>query len=155
MSDSRAGTPGPVPRRPGCGPGPARGQGQPDPSRPRAGCSSHRPRRQAPRRVTRTIALRPWPLASGGGPGRRPGLQCPVQGAGQRYLAVQSGQPEQLPGPGPGADYLQAGPVRGGTPGRADQRREPGRINEADLVKVDYQRAAAGCQLEKALAQAS
>ena len=40
-----------------------------------------------------------------------------------------------------------------GTPGRADQRREPGRINEADLVKVDYQRAAAGCQLEKALAQ--
>jgi hypothetical protein len=43
--------------------------------------------------------------------------------------------------------------VRGGAPGRADQRREPGRINEADLVKVDYQRAAAGCQLEKALAQ--
>jgi len=39
--------------------------------------------------------------------------------------------------------------VRGGTPGRADQRREPGRINEADLVKVDNQRVAAGCQLEK------
>jgi hypothetical protein len=43
--------------------------------------------------------------------------------------------------------------VRGGAPGRADQRREPGRINEADLVKVDDQRAAAGCQPEKALAQ--
>jgi hypothetical protein len=77
------------------------------------------------------------PLA-GGGPGRRQGLQCPVQGAGQRYRAVQPGQAEQLPGPGPGADHLQAGPVRGRTPGRADQRREPGRINEADLVKVDY-----------------
>ena len=94
------------------------------------------------------------PLAGGGGPDRpRQRLQCPVQGAGQRYLAVQSGQTEQLPGPGPVADYLQAGPVRGGTPGRADQRREPGGINEADLVKVDYQRAAAGCQLEKALTQ--
>jgi hypothetical protein len=89
------------------------------------------------------------PLASGGGAGRRQGLQCPVQGAGQRYRAVQPGQAEQLPGPGPGADYLQAGPVRGGTPGRADQRREPGRINEADLVKVDDQRAAAGGQLER------
>jgi len=43
--------------------------------------------------------------------------------------------------------------VRGGTPGRAGQCREPGRINEADLVKVDYQRAAFGRQLEKALAQ--
>jgi hypothetical protein len=28
-------------------------------------------------------------------------------------MAVQSGQAEQLPGPGPGADYLQAGPVHG------------------------------------------
>jgi hypothetical protein len=56
---------------------------------------------------------------AGGGPGRRQGLQCSVQGAGQRYRAVQPGQAEQLPGPGPGADYLQAGPVRGGTPGRA------------------------------------
>ena len=92
------------------------------------------------------------PLAGGVGRASQ-GLQCAVQGADQRYLLVQSGQAEQLPDPGPGADYLQAGPVRGGTPGRADQRREPGRINEADLVKIDYQRAAAGCQLEKALAQ--
>ena len=64
------------------------------------------------------------------GPPAVPG--CPVRSGG---TAAGSG------GPG-GADCLQAGPVPGGTPGRANRRCEPGRMNEADLVKVNYQRAA-------------
>jgi hypothetical protein len=41
--------------------------------------------------------------------------------------------------------------VRGGAVGRADQRGQPGRIDEADLVQVGHQRAAAGGQLEQPL----
>jgi hypothetical protein len=47
----------------------------------------------------------------------------------------------------------QAAAVRGGALGRADQRGEPGQVDEADLVQVDHQRAAAGCRLEKGFAQ--
>ena len=43
--------------------------------------------------------------------------------------------------------------VRGGTLGRADQRAEPGRVDEADLVQVIHQRPAGGRQVEKARAQ--
>jgi len=72
------------------------------------------------------------------------GRQCLVQGAGQRYPAVQPGQPEQLADPGLGADHLQAAAARGGALGRPDQRAEPGRVDEADPVQVGHQRAAAG-----------
>ena len=82
-------------------------------NRPFGGKSRNEITASVPGRASRT-------LASGGRLGRRQGLQCPVQGVGQRYLAVQSGQAEQLPGPGPSADCLQAGPVRVGPPGRAD-----------------------------------
>jgi len=41
--------------------------------------------------------------------------------------------------------------MRGGALGRPDQRAGPGRINEANLVQVGYQRPA-GRQLEQLLA---
>jgi len=45
---------------------------------------------------------------------------------------------------------VQAAALRGGPFGRADQHGQPGRIDEADLVQVGHQRAAAGGQLEQA-----
>ena len=59
-------------------------------------------------------------LLAGRGPGRCQGCQGLVQGAGQRYLAVQPGQAEQLPYLRPGTGNVQAGAVRGGALGRAD-----------------------------------
>src|SRR5580700_9948209 len=50
------------------------------------------------------------PLAGGRGPGRRQGFQCPVQGAGQRYLAVQSGQPNRRSGPTQAPDPTRPSP---------------------------------------------
>ena len=75
------------------------------------------------------------PLA-GRAPGRYQGVQGLIQGAGRRQPAVQPGQPEQLADLRPGADQVQAAAVRGGPLGRADQRGQPGRIDEADLVQV-------------------
>ena len=43
--------------------------------------------------------------------------------------------------------------MRGGAVGRADQRGQSGRIDEADLVQVGDQRPAAGGQLEQPLRQ--
>jgi hypothetical protein len=58
---------------------------------------------------SRRLLSRP---ASGCARGRR-GLQCLVQGAGQRYLTVQPGQAEQLPGLRPRRSHA-GWPVRGG-----------------------------------------
>src|SRR6266702_8123248 len=90
--------------------------------------------------------------ASGCGPGSRQGLQGLVQGAGQQYLAVQPGNAEQLADLRSAADRVQAAAAGGSTLGRADQRGEPGGVDEADLIQVGHQRAATGCQFEKALA---
>ena len=57
----------------------------------------------------------------GCGPGCREGLHGLVQGPGQRYPAVQPGQPEQLADLRLGADHMQAAAVRLGPPGHADQ----------------------------------
>ena len=58
-------------------------------------------------------------LLAGCGAGRQR-LQGLVQGAGRRQLAVQPGQPEQLPDLRPGTDHVQAAAVPGGALGRAD-----------------------------------
>jgi hypothetical protein len=50
---------------------------------------------------------------------------------------IQPGQPEQPHGLRSAAGRVQAGPVPGGAPGRADQRPELGGVDEADLVQVD------------------
>jgi hypothetical protein len=47
------------------------------------------------------------------------------QVAGQGYLTVQPGNPEQPPGLLPGTDQVQAAPVLGGRAGRAGQRPHP------------------------------
>ena len=60
---------------------------------------------------------------------------------------------EQLPGLGPGADHVQAGAVRGGAAGRADQRPEPAGVDEADLVQVGDHRAAFTGQREQPRAE--
>ena len=86
---------------------------------------------------------------AGCGTGRLQGL---VQGTGQRYPAVQPGQAEQFADLRPVAGRVHAAAVRG-VIGRADQRAGPGGVDEADLVQVSHQRAAAGRQSEKALAQ--
>ena len=48
---------------------------------------------------------------------------------------------------------MQATAVLGDAPGRADQRPQPGRIDERDPVQVNDQRPAAVRQLEQALPQ--
>ena len=73
--------------------------------------------------------------ASGCGLGRCPSPQCLVQGAGQRYPAVQSRQAQQLADLRRGAGYLQAAAVRGCAVCRADQHGEPDGVDEADLAE--------------------
>jgi hypothetical protein len=48
---------------------------------------------------------------------------------------------------------MQAAAVLGDAAGRADQRAEPGRVDERDPVQVNDQRPAVVCQLEQALPQ--
>jgi hypothetical protein len=80
-------------------------------------------------------------------PGSLQGLQGLVQGPGQGYPAVQPGQAEQLADLRPATDCVQAAAAGGSTLGRADQRGEPGGVDEADLVQVGFQRAATGWKL--------
>lgn len=62
-----------------------------------------------------------WGGASGCGPASRQGFQGLVQGAGQRYPAVQPGKAEQLADLRLAADHVQAAAAGGSTLGRADQ----------------------------------
>jgi hypothetical protein len=80
---------------------------------------------------------------------------CLAISSRRRYSAVQSGQAHQLANFRPGAGHLQATAVRGSTVRRADQRSEPDGVDKANLFQVDRQRGAAGCHIEKALAQRS
>ena len=85
------------------------------------------------------------------------GLRCLKEDLGQarrqRHRLVQPGQPEQPPDLTPAADHAQAAPVRGRVPGRAGQRAEPGRVDEAHPVQVGHQRAAGRRQRDEPLAQ--
>jgi hypothetical protein len=76
-----------------------------------------------------------------------------VHGVGERDPAVHPGQPQQLAGLRPGTDRMQAAAAHVGAAGHPDQGPEPGRINEADTVKVDDQRLPAVRQPEQALPQ--
>ena len=82
-----------------------------------------------------------WPsvLLAGSVP-RRQEHQRPVYRGRQRDPAVHPGQPQQLPGLRLGADRMQATAMRRGAASHADQRPEPGRIDERDPVQVNDQR---------------
>ena len=76
--------------------------------------------------------------ASGCCPRSRQGFQSLVQSAGQGYPAVQSGNAEQLADLRPTADRRQTAAAGSSALGRADQRGEPGGVDEADLIQVGH-----------------
>jgi hypothetical protein len=84
---------------------------------------------------------------------RSPELESLGQGSRQLDLAVEPGEAEQLAGLAAVADHLEAAPVRGGAPGRADDRAESRGVHETDLIQVGDDMPAAVRQRVQALAQ--